>query len=191
MSDFLTCSGTGSGGGGTDCIEGFAPTFTVTLPSVGTPEIGALSIPDFSGLTIEGIFKALEFLGVDPCAFIGPILGLVSGVTQGTADAITNVFQEVADMPQDVIDSIQTHIQGDINALFPPGMLAAFSDPCETLAGAANSSMEKALEVEQITDGLETDLNTVTGSVSSIDSIVNDVNIGNSTLDSRLTAGGL
>jgi hypothetical protein len=137
----INCGASGPDGGG--CSQGFSPGISVILPSVGVPQV-SLSIPDFSGLTIEGLMKALEMIGLDPCAFIGPLLGGVTDFTQALEGAINNSLQGIADLPQDIVNGINNEAQQGIDDMFAGIDMSLFTDPCAGLAGAVNETMTLA-----------------------------------------------
>ena len=127
------CGASGEGGGG--CGGGFNPTFNVTLPSVGIPQI-SLTLPDFSGLTLEGLLKALEMIGINPCAFIDAIAGAALQFLSDLEGAINSSLQGIADIPSQVVNGINDQAQAGIDGMFGGIDLSGFT--CEGLIGAAN-----------------------------------------------------
>ena len=138
----FTC---GSGGG--DCAGAFQPMVGITMPSVGLPNVN-INIPDFGGLTIEVIVKALELLGIDPCAFIGAILGAVSDFVTDFNSALQNSVDQIAQLPADVINGIAGEVQNNLDSLIGPDLQALIDagDPCQTLTSQLNDTVAQAAQ---------------------------------------------
>lgn len=149
MANFVNCD-TGSGNGGDGCTLNFQPVVSMSIPDVGLPEFTEFNIPDFNGLDISGLFKALEMIGLDPCALLQPIADLTQDIIEAQADILQGVIDGVASFPQATVDALQTTIQGDLDGFFAPmdTLMSAFDDPCETIAGAANDAFNLAHAVD-------------------------------------------
>jgi hypothetical protein len=130
------CGASGEGGGG--CGAGLSPTFNVTLPSVGIPQI-SLTLPDFSGLTLEGLLKALEMIGINPCGFIDAIAGAALQFLNDLESAINNSLQGIADIPAQVVNGINDEAQAGIDGMF--GGLDLSQITCEGLLGVVNDAV--------------------------------------------------
>ena len=159
----LGCPGT-TEPDGSGCATGFNPTMSVTLPEVGLPQIN-LTIPDFSGMSIEGIIKGLELIGISPCAFIQALSGAVTSMVGDLESAIQGSINQIADLPQDIANGIENEMQTAIDGLANGLDFSNFN--CEGLVGLANQA------VTDIT-GLETDMITLQDQVNSLDSDVNN-----------------
>ena len=130
------CGASGEGGGG--CGGGFNPAFNVTLPSVGIPQI-SLTLPDFSGITLEGLLKALEMIGINPCAFISAIAGAALQFLSDLEGAINSSLQGIADIPAQVVNGINAEAQAGIDGMF--GGLDLSLLTCEGLLGVVNGAV--------------------------------------------------
>ena len=129
------CGASGEGGGG--CGAAFNPAFNVTLPTVGIPQV-SLSMPDFSGITLEGLLKALEMIGINPCAFISAIAGAAQQFLSDMEGAVNNSLQGLADVPAQVVNGINAEAQNGIDGMFGGLDLSLFT--CEGLIGLANGA---------------------------------------------------
>ena len=129
------CGASGEGGGG--CGAAFSPAFNVTLPTVGVPQVN-ISLPDFSGLTLEGLLKALEMIGINPCAFINAIAGAALQLLNDLEDAVNNSLQGLANLPVQVVNGINAEAQNGIDGMFGGLDLSAFT--CEGLIGVVNGA---------------------------------------------------
>ena len=129
------CGASGEGGGG--CGAAFNPAFNVTLPTVGIPQV-SLSMPDFSGITLEGLLKALEMIGINPCAFISAIAGAAQQFLSDMEGAVNNSLQGLADVPAQVVNGINAEAQNGIDGMFGGLDLSLFT--CEGLIGQVNGA---------------------------------------------------
>ena len=148
--DFLTCDKP-SGEDGGDCTSGFNPSFSVTLPSVGVPKVG-VTVPDFSGITIESIMKAFELLGLDPCAFSGALQSAINTFVSDLEGALQSALDGVVAVPQEVVNEVNAQAQAAIDGLLAPveDYIALLQDPCEgAIAGINQALTETAALGEQ------------------------------------------
>ena len=133
---FLTCNKP-SGEDGGDCTNGFNPSFSVTLPSVGIPQV-SVDVPSFSGISIEAIMKAFELLGLDPCAFSAALQGAITSFVDELESALQGALDGVAAIPAEVINEINAQAQTALNGLLAPvePYIDLLNEPCEgTIAG--------------------------------------------------------
>ena len=177
---FLGCPGN-SGSDGSGCAGGFNPMLSVTMPEVGLPQVN-LTLPDFSGMTIEGILKALEMIGISPCAFIQAVAGGVTDMMGELESALQNSINQIADLPADIVNGIANEAQTGIDNMAAGLDLSGFD--CEGLVGAANKAAEDITNLDQTLTDLETD---VSSDITTLSTTVNDATIGNAALDTRLT----
>ena len=141
--DFLTCN-TNSGSDGGGCGADFMPSFNVTLPSIGVPQI-SVTIPDFSGITIEAIMKAFELLGLDPCAFVDAIVANIQAFATALQTAIQNTLNQVANLPADIANNINANAQAALDGMLAPvePFIALLNDPCEGTIAGLNQALEE------------------------------------------------
>lgn len=160
--DFLTCDKP-SGEDGGDCTSGFNPSFSVTLPSVGVPKVG-VTVPDFSGITIESIMKAFELLGLDPCAFSGALQSAINTFVSDLEGALQSALDGVVAVPQEVVNEVNAQAQAAIDGLLAPveDYIALLQDPCEGAIAGINQALTEtaALANAGVGNGGNTDPNT-------------------------------
>ena len=166
----LNCSGT-SDPDGSGCAVGFAPTMNITLPDVGLPVI-QLTLPDFSGMSIEGIIKALELIGISPCAFIQALTAPVSQMIGELESAIQNSINQVAQLPQDIANEIESELQNGIDGMANGLDFSNFT--CEGLVGLANQAITDITGLEGSVSSLEGSVSSLQDQVNSLDSDVNN-----------------
>ena len=156
--EFLTCD-TPSGEDGGDCTSGFNPSFSVTLPSVGIPQV-SVTVPDFSGISIESIMKAFELLGLDPCAFSAELQGAINSFVSSLEDALQDALDGVAAVPAEVINEINAQAQTALDGLLAPvkPYIDLLNEPCKgTIAGINQALTETAALGQQVSDTAGTD----------------------------------
>ena len=174
---FLNCSGkTDSAGGG--CGLGFAPNMNITLPSEGLPEIN-LTLPNFSGLTIEGIIKALEMIGIDPCKFIDAVAGEALAMMDEMQSAIQGSIDGVLGAPQQIANEISSQAQAGIDGMAENSgandLLAFLEDPCTGLVGSANQTFGEMADLESTMTGLQSQVSSLSSDLSSLQNQVNNL----------------
>ena len=152
---FLNCSGN-SGQDGAGCGSGFSPSFSVTMPSVGLPQV-SLQLPDFSGMTIEGLLKALEMIGISPCSFIDAVAGGVTDMMGQMELAVQNSIDQIADLPQTIVNGIATEAQTGIDNMYAGLDLSGFT--CDGLIGGVNDAMTEITGLQNQIDALDSDVN--------------------------------
>ena len=148
--DFLTCNKP-SGEDGGDCGTEFKPQFKVTMPSVGIPEI-AVTIPDFSGISIEALMKAFELLGLDPCAFEAALAGAIQSFASALEGSIQDHIDALTNLPQQIANNINANAQAALDDMLAPvePFIALLQDPCEgAIAGINQALTETAALGEQ------------------------------------------
>jgi hypothetical protein len=103
-----------------------------------------VTIPDFSGITIEAIMKAFELLGLDPCAFVDAIVANIQAFATALQTAIQNTLNQVANLPADIANNINANAQAALDGMLAPvePFIALLNDPCEGTIAGINQALE-------------------------------------------------
>ena len=198
-SSYLLTCGEPVDSAGNACGLSFAPTFNLVLPdSGGMPELN-IDIPEFGGIDINAVMKALEMLGLDPCSMIQALAGPVLSMATALVAQMQASAQGIIDFPQDALNGaiggLQGAAQGAVDGVFSSIPNPEMFETCEGIAGmVGNLNGAMVGDFTGVTGDMLNNPSSVTGGLAGMmNSAAGDLgNINNelSSLDARLTALG-